>query len=76
MGSMAIHADRHFIWLFFPQLTPNDLLMHLLDKTVALLAGLGHIISIDGGFGVSVGQDIMRSMTIGADGSDGQTFVK
>ena len=66
MRLMAIDADRHLIRLGLPQLTLNNLLVDLLDPPVALAAGGGDVVAVDGRARVRMGQHMMSRVAIGA----------
>jgi len=44
---VALYAGGHFVWLLLPEYTFDDLLVHLLDASVAGLAGGRDVIAVN-----------------------------
>ena len=74
MRRVAIHADRNFVRLLFPEFSPNDFLVDLLDLAVTLLAGLDDVVAVDAGFGVVGVTNVMRRVAVGTDGGDDEAL--
>ena len=47
MGLVAFDADRNLGRILFPQISLDDLPMHLLDQSVALFAGGRHVVAVN-----------------------------
>jgi hypothetical protein len=47
MRGMTVYTDWYPVGFGLPQFAPYNLGMHFLDLTVTLLAGIGHIISVN-----------------------------
>jgi hypothetical protein len=76
MRLMAIDTHRNFMRFLFPQLTVNHLAMNLLDSPMTLLTGVGHVVTVNSGAGIGVGQNMMRGMTVAADRRHRQALLE
>ncbi len=73
---VALDADGDLVGFLLPELTADHLLVHLLDAPVADLAGLGHVVAIDGRARIRVRQHVVSGVAVGADGRDGQAALE
>ena len=55
VGGMAIDAHGHFVRFFFPEFAFDDLFVHSFNQTVALLTGLGHVVTVNRRPGIGMG---------------------
>ena len=71
MGGMAVDTNWYFVWLLLPKFPPNYFAVNLLDQSMTLLAGFRNIVSEYTRTRISMGQEIMRGMTIRANCRNG-----
>ena len=73
---VTIHTGGKDVHLLFPQLTLDDLAVHILDLGVALGARRRDVLSGDRGTSVRMGQNVVRRVTRRARGRDHEPFLQ
>jgi hypothetical protein len=73
---VTVHTGGKDVHFLFPQLTLDDLAVHILDLGVASGARRRDVLSGDRGTRIRMGQDVVRRVTRRARGRDDEAFLQ